>query len=272
MITFRRLGRLGRLGNQLFQYAGTRLYAEANGYPYAFPRWSGCDIFADIPTYTPSERVRSWFLPTVQLDDISSYTGWDKLRYVLRLAEHLPETTSMEHLYAHPRDNMSVYGYLQDDFSMGKVTEAKPRVLSWFRFRPDLHEQLREATMKYRPWIAVHIRRGDLVRRNLTVPLAAYRELLERITRRRNIYIASDDPFMHEKFTGLCPALPEIPGGISPMIFDFWMLANAETVVGCGSTFSWWAAFLGNRNDYYGPLLTHLWPAGYIPTLDRRNL
>jgi hypothetical protein len=61
------LGRYGRLGNQLFQYAFTRAYAEQHGADVAFPTdWIGFRIF---PNTSPGVALRS--LPVVQPADPS---------------------------------------------------------------------------------------------------------------------------------------------------------------------------------------------------------
>ena len=43
MLTFNQLGRYGRLGNQMFQVAGTIGLATQHGYSYGFPEWMNWD-------------------------------------------------------------------------------------------------------------------------------------------------------------------------------------------------------------------------------------
>jgi hypothetical protein len=270
MITFKKLGKLGRFGNQLFQYAGTRLYAEAHGFGHAFPYWIGSDIFEDIPSYTLTEYWYSRFLPTRQLSDLEFYTPWQKARFILGLAKTLPETVSLEKLYAQPQNNISILSYLQDPRSLSLLREHKDTVRSWFHFKKEIDDVLRGAMKQYEPWIGVHIRRGDIVKRGMTVPQERFSELLETLRKGRNVFIASDDPNLHTQFTDYQPIRPRNPlPGLPDDIFDFWMLMNAETIIGCGSTFSWWAAYLGNRNDYYSAPLMHLWKPGYQPVLEK---
>lgn len=263
MITFRRLGKLGRFGNQLFQYAGTRMYAESNGFEFAFPKWAGDDVF-ELRHLTLG--LRHSFLPTIQLADLQS-TSW----YERTLSPFgLWQRSSMEKLYAQPRDNVNLYGYLQDPVSLKKLAENKQKVLGWFRFKKELDELLRHATEKYRPWLGVHIRRGDLVKRGITVPTGQYVELIKELGRERNVYVATDDPSVVKEFSEFCPfAVRHLDFNLPAWAVDFWMLANADLVLGGGSTFSWWAAYLGNKNAYYSPPLTHLWPKGCVPKLEK---
>lgn len=73
LITFTKLGRYGRAGNQMFQVASTIGIAVKHGYEYAFPYWQNWDHrFPPEPTITPSDEdidMQSYFknsLPLLQ--------------------------------------------------------------------------------------------------------------------------------------------------------------------------------------------------------------
>jgi len=259
MITFRKLGKLGRFGNQLFQYSGVRLYAELNGFNFSFPKWVGNNLFEKIEGPSTLKNALVKLLPTAQLDDIKSYTKTSKIKYYLKLQENLPQLTKLEDLYKNPRDNINLYGYLQDPLSLDLLKKHKGKVLNWFKFKYEIEGQIISMAEEFEPWVGVHIRRGDLVKRNITVSVSDIKKVLREIVKDRNVYIASDDPHMADQFKEFNVFIPEIPTNVSRFIFDFLMLKNAQTVIGCGSTFSWWAAYLGNKNDFYSPPLTHLW-------------
>lgn len=272
MVTFRKFGKLGRFGNQLFQYAGTRLYAEKFGFRHALPQWIGCEVFENISHYSTLEYLYSRFLPTRKLADIKSYNKWDKIKYLTRLTKKLPETISIERLYQKPQDNVSLYGYMQDEFSFRLLRENKEKVLGWFKFKKKTESAFHQATNQYRPWVGIHIRKGDFVKRGLDMPIEPYIEFLNS-KKEQNIYISSDDSKIKEafgEFTLIKPTnpLPQVPN----FIFDFWMLKESETILGCGSTFSWWAAYLGNKNSYYSPPLTHLWQENQERKLERQEI
>jgi hypothetical protein len=272
MITFRKLGRLGRFGNQLFQYAGTRLYAESNNFSAAFPQWAGTMLFKKMVSYSPTQKVKSAFLPTRQLDDIHSYNSLQKIKYIMGLSSFLPLTTSLDELYKNPEDNINIYSYLQDPLSLKLLTQHKAKVRTWFQFQSGIQEQLQSVTQQFTPWIGVHIRRGDFVKRGLVVESSLFFELLTKIARGRQLFIASDDPNIHTEFAQYSLVRLQNPIKDFPReFFDFWMLMHADTIVAPGSTFSWWAAYLGN-NDYYAPPLSHLWRPGYKPVLEKQQI
>jgi len=79
MITFNRLGTLGRLGNQLFQIASVTGIALKNGYEYAFPEWKYSQYFeTPLPKTTEKKPVlpeKTYHYTSVSTDNIS-LDGW----------------------------------------------------------------------------------------------------------------------------------------------------------------------------------------------------
>lgn len=268
MITFSRLGRLGRWGNQLFEYAGTRLYAHLNQLSWAMPPWEGVYVFNDVTHWTTAEKFRSAILPTVQLADMRSTSWPERIFKPLGMWQH----NNMHELWQHPRDNINLYGYLQDVDSLQKLREHRELVRNWLQFHPRVDSVMRTATNQYPPWVGVHIRRGDLVKRNLTIPVAEYLKVLPGIIGQRRLFVASDDPSTQKELTAYHPfaiSYRDLP--FPPHVADFWMLAHADTIVAGGSTFAWWAAYL-NAGDYWSTPLTHQWDAGHQPHIEQQKL
>jgi hypothetical protein len=266
MVTFSHLGKLGRFGNQLFQYAGTKLYAQLNNFSFACPGWIGSDVFENVKPYTVKEYFVSRFYRTYQLNDFKELNKLARIKRGLGLLKY---AVDMRDLYQHPKDNVDILGYMQDPLNLELIAKHKNLVRSWFGFKKEINDSFKDATAKYEPWIGVHIRRGDMVKRGLIVPIEKYIEFLAQ-HKDKKIYISSDDPQISQAFSNFniirpINPMPDIPN----FVFDFWMLANADMIVGCGSTFSWWAAYSGNRNNYYSPPLIHLWPKDYKPILNK---
>ena len=109
------------------------------------------------------------------------------------------------------------------------------------------------------PWVGIHLRRGDFEER-LVLPVADIKLKLMDIQKNRRVFIASNDPKAIDEFSEFNPIRINLKSfGYPAYIFDFLMLKDSEAIIGCGSTFSWWAAYLGNKDEYYSPPLTHLW-------------
>jgi len=169
----------------------------------------------------------------------------------------------METLYRHPQNNINLYGYLMDAYSMHLYHRHRDRLRSWCAWKPEIESAFRAAT-RGRTWAGLHIRRGDYIKIGVALPLEAYADTVAGVRKNLPVYVATDDPAVKKSFAAL-----DMPDIINPLpdlyaytrgdIFDFWMLQNAKVCIGGGSAFSWWASLLGRNNEYYAPPLTHLW-------------
>lgn len=120
-VQIRCLGSFGRLGNQFFQYAAARGYAESIGARLETPPWVGQQLFGlnDPPI--------SKYLPSLGLDE-------------------------------HPngRTNVDLYGYFQRSDFYKSYTLTKLR--QWFKVGQFWHDQFPKPD---RSTVALHLRRGD---------------------------------------------------------------------------------------------------------------
>src|SRR3989344_2033471 len=268
MITFRELGKFGQFGNQLFQYAGTKLYAEKNGFDFALPDWIGTKIFQSIRPWKTTEKIKNLFCRQIQLDDLDSYTRMDALLWLFSKNIKLPQTQSLRSLYKNPKNNISPYGYMQDEFGLQLIKENREKIKEWFKLKENIENEYRKITAHLKPWIGVHIRRGDYVGVGADLPVSQYRLKLNEVKSRfpnHKVFIATNDRLVLSEFNDY--NLPKISNpltGIPDYVFDFWMLVNAQVIIGGGSTFSWWASFLSTNQEYYAPPLTHLWDKHHV--------
>lgn len=118
------LGKRGRFGNQLFQYAFARSYAERVGAVLQTPPWIGQKLFVGIndPPIT----------------------------------EHFPRLRDEQH----PRGKLyiDIYGHFVE--SLGKHYSAD-EARSYFRFKPEI---LKSHPSRQDKYVAAHLRRGDIAR------------------------------------------------------------------------------------------------------------
>ena len=106
--------------------------------------------------------------------------------------------------------------------------------------------------------IALHVRWGDYL--NLKhiygeISPAYYRRALDLLERQfgdgRPVWLFSDDPGGASEFLSGAIAIDHVaesPEQSTPLE-NLLLLSGASAVVGANSTFSWWAAFLGNRPE-----------------------
>lgn len=124
IVQFTQLGKLGRFGNQLFQYVFARTYAERYNATLEIPEWIGEKVFKDISHQRPSCK-----LPRTEEDKIS----WGQV-------------------------NIDLFGYFQKKQFRDILSEAKIR--SWFQFKDEIIEKFKK---KEGYNIVAHLRRGDYV-------------------------------------------------------------------------------------------------------------
>ena len=135
----------------------------------------------------------------------------------------------------------------------------KERVRKWFAPQNNIENAIKDATKNIGPYIGVHIRRGDWVRLGIAPPIEPIKEMIEKMRGNRRVIVCSDSPAVIHLLEpiGITRVVSPLTQ-FDPAITDFMLLRNAATVIGSGSTFSWWAAYLGGQNDYYAPS-NHAW-------------
>jgi hypothetical protein len=117
------LGKEGRFGNQLFQYAFARSYAQKYN----------CDL--EIPKDWDGRK----FFPEVKEDEISS---------------PLPPTEV--DTFEHGVTNVDIRGYFQNTKSLSLMNREQVR--SWFKFSDDILSKFKKPREYY---VAIHMRLGD---------------------------------------------------------------------------------------------------------------
>ena len=261
MITFRKLYGFGKagIGNKLFQYTGTRLFASLHGYHYAVPSWDGMLIFSGLKSYSPREYLLSRILPTYQLNDLRSWNRWQRIKFELGLQQNLPNVHALEELYGAPRDNINFFGYFQDDYSFELLRKHRTIVQSWLPLIPAYDAWINDCIATRGPWIGVHVRRGDYTRLGYSIPIEKYSEILQPFSEQQ-LYVSTNDRsvltfFQNYRLLNIKNPFPQIPS----WAFDFLMLMKSSHIIGCSSTFSWWAGYLGNHHSYLSPPLTQKW-------------
>lgn len=250
MITFPRLGQSGRLGNQLWQIAGTIGIAHKEGDDFCFPRWDYEDYFR-VPN--------SWFTNDPIGEDAAEYAT---------------------HLY--PQERV----YLQDYSLWRDISET---IVSAFQPSPkaliEVHRHFEYFTLPH-PLLVMHVRRGDNATAHLRGeegyhplrPSSYYRQALS-MFQYESIAIFSDDiPWCRQEFADLNAYFfeggaprpkehePEYHTAPVEDWIDFVAMQEADIFVMSNSTYSWWAAYLsrapGTRIVYpwpfFGPKLSYI--------------
>ena len=218
MLTFSALGKLGRLGNQMFQIASSVGIAAKNG------------TFADFPEW----KYNEYFNLKVGCSNFKKYN------------------TEVKELAFHYNDvnlpcmgNYDLKGYLQS-YKYWAGYEKQIRCL--FEFTKELTYKCNDLLPNNEKQnIAIHIRRGDYVGNpsHYNLSIRYYLNALEYFnwTDYNLIFFSDDIEFAKWHFACLPNAYfihgSEIEDLCTMTLCDHFIIAN--------SSFSWWAAYLGTK-------------------------
>lgn len=228
MISFPKLGELGRFGNQLFQYAFVRTTARRLGVPFHCPAWHGDDIF--------------------ELDDAAERTA--ETGPLLQKFQEPYANTGFNPTAMHIIDGSEVQGYFQTP----RYFADEAAVRHWYRFKPGPVASLAQkyAGIDFSDSVGLHLRLGDFVTTfseffYVATP-AYYRTALNRVPRRKHVIVFSDDIPAARKLLGdLGPSVIFIEGNAAHE--DLYLQTLCHDFICSPSTFSWWGAWLNPRAD-----------------------
>ena len=269
-----RIVMLGRLGNNLFQYALGRVLARKHGVPLVMDAswfngqgWSEVNCLRNLPGPTAGHvRVVRRFSPAARaLLKFSGRHYW-QFRGVPELREPEGNHGFDARFLEAPADCL-IFGYFQTPLYFAEIEsslreELRTDGLGLESGREDLADQLRSPGS-----VAVHVRRGDYANSTLLDVCGTdyYHEAMRRLREtlpHARFYIFSDDPaWCASRFTG--DDIVVTTGGSarqSPLV-DLHLMSLAQHHVIANSSYSWWAAWLGKKPGQR-VLMPHEWFRG----------
>lgn len=221
MITFSKLGRKGRLGNQLFQIASTAGIARKNNHSFFFPHWDYQNYFDyNFPTGQPDKSFK-----------------------------RLKEQKFAYHDWKIDNENYDLDGWLQSELYFDAALTKK-----MFSFEPSFKQSVlqRDKKLFNRNTILISVRRGDFVHSDLyfQLPFKYYLLVLFKYFpgwEQSNLIFASDDiEFCKYHYGHLENAFfLEDRTPVEQIVIG----ANCDDFIISNSTFSWWIAWLGEEEE-----------------------
>jgi len=228
MITFTRLGKYGRLGNQLFQIASTIGIANKNKTTYSFPEWE----------YSKYLKID---LPILDL----------KVNYSLSHNDFC-----YKDILINTHGVTDIFGYLQSykffkNINANEIFELKEDFLSYRNYY-DMSNS-----------VSIHVRRTDYLENKHVYPILSidyYKKALEELKKKEveisKVYVFSDDiDWCKSNFDFI-----ENIFFISEYneFIELHMMSECSHNIISNSTFSWWASFL-NKNDAKKIICPNTW-------------
>ena len=253
MIGFNGIGNLGRLGNQMFEYATLRGIAANKGYEWCIPPLNAKSIenyslhhAFTMPDVKPENRkfLDNGYAPTVA----ERYYHFDQ-----ELFDLCP-------------DHISLQGFFQTEKYFRNIRDV---LRSEYTFHDHILEPCKEVIEGFDiPPIFLHVRRGDP---NLTdprgfkwsytecsdqhppQPLSYYEKALKKFPDDVPVIVCSDSPewvqtqefFSDDRFAISVPEDKYTDGSYEPYI-DMCLMSLCSGAIIANSSMSWWGAWLQN--------------------------
>ena len=239
-VAFNYLGKLGQLGNQMFQYAATKGIASKLNTSFMIPDHR--EIFDD--------GIGNRY--TILLHDVFNLDGQ---RGILQTQNYIQEENfcfEEKFFNISPSTNVCLWGFFQTEKYFKHIEK---QIRKDFTFKDEIKDECDDLIKQFTNPIALHIRRGDFIWNNKNHPplsLDYYKSALELFDSDREVIIFSDDTewckeqelFEDDRF-----AVAE--GG--DQFYDLCLMSMCDDFIIANSTFSWWGAWLGNRGKVIAP-------------------
>lgn len=250
MITFSQFGKHGRLGNQLFQYAAIIGMSDKYGHQYSFPEeWIYAKYFSSIVSFP------------ILSHDIEKGR---KVKFEEPKFHYMPEL--FDDLFVNKTNDwlIDLHGYFQTEKYW---QDSKYHVKQALQFRSEFIDSIPEDFQKLyeKETIAISIRRGDFVDNPnyAQLPINYYIAALTTYFpdwQDFNLMIFSDDPEYCRVHFGCCPNAFIIENNYredqekNPAFNDsdsaieqLLLMSKCDHFILANSTFSWWGAYLGEK-------------------------
>jgi len=244
MISFNSIGNLGRLANQMFQYASLKGIARNRGYDYCIP----------------PQQLFGQKDPLVRESHLNIYNVFDigKNNTIQTLANPLLQERTHEfdgELFRSCPDNVDLFGYYQ---SPKYFDHIKDEIKSDFSFTKEVDtvcSEMIDSIQDGKKIIAVHIRRTDYtVNPNHPIQsLKYYEEALKHFDKNDRILVFSDDPKWCQEQDMFADDEIMISEGNDADI-DLCLMSKCNYHIIANSSFSWWGAWLADSEQIIAPI------------------
>ena len=232
MIGFNALGRMGRLANQMFQYASLKGIARNIETDICIPYYKDA-VDDGIGNMLRTELFDSFDLP---------------VKVALLNNGHAPTVQERffhfdEELYAMCPDHVSLQGYFQTEKYFKKIEDE---IREDFVFKSEVLQPCQEMIWQLDFPIALHVRRGDYVINSDNHPpcsIEYYEQALSHFSDDREVIVFSDDPAWCQEQELFSDDRFMVSENDDNRV-DLCLMSLCSDFIIANSTFSWWGAWL----------------------------
>lgn len=268
MITFNKIGYMGRLGNQMFQYATLLGVASKNGITAGIPLKNNSKI---NPEGCYDKHMNKWIPYKFDLPDCFNLSIIDSsnINNVVNYNERMHE---FDESVFNIKDGTNLEGYFQTE-KYFKHIESDIR--NEFIFKKEIIDKCLEIKGNHKNIVSIHFRRGDYLGDADKFPpleLEYYQTAIDMFNDKEyTFFIFSDDIHWCKNIFGDDEKIIYIEG--NNQFVDMCLMSMCEHNIIANSTFSWWGAWLNSNPNkrvigplkWFGPGLSHLNTNDVIP-------
>ena len=238
MIGFNALGHLGRLGNQMFQFASLKGIARNNGYEYCFPPSKRENEWTDHQLFDPFKLKKTTPLNVQYIDPERPIVEESGFSFDEKLFNDCP-------------DWVSLHGFFQSEKYFKHIEDE---VREDFEFRDEILSSALKTISYWKHPVSLHIRRTDyLTNSNHTnLQIEYYEKALSMFDSNQEVIIFSDDPnwcmenklFENDRF---------MVSQTGSNYMDLCLMSLCKQHIIANSSFSWWGAWLAKSDRVIAP-------------------
>ena len=253
MLANNTIGRNGRLGNQMFQYASLRGIAANRGFDFCVPPSSGKKEYIEHQLFEAFKlknfnRQNIKFLDHGHVPIIEERKNDLGKRYFDEdLYNNCPEDVSLWGYFGSEKYFIAIEKSIREDFSFcDNILNASSSIIGEL----------------YNP-IALHVRRTDYLhlRKEWLLYEEYYKQALKNFGNDRQVIIFSDDPIWCKKQELFSSNRFFI--STNNNIVDLCLMSLCSAHIICCSTFSWWGAWLASSEKV---IASKKWPDDMYPS------
>ncbi len=242
MLSFNHLGNLGRLGNQMFQYASLKGIANRRQYEFVIPPR---EVFGNLDT-------------NVRVSDACIYDCFDLDSCKTGISQYprLSESTFGfdENIYYNCPDNVDLLGYFQCEKYFESIEDE---IRKDFTFKEDILNVSKEIFSQLfsdQDVISLHVRRGDYTSNpnHPTQSLEYYEKALSNFDENLPVIIFSDDPQWCNEQELFSPDRFFISEGGDTKA-DLCLMTLCSYHIIANSSYSWWGSYLAKSKKTVAP-------------------
>ena len=239
MLAFNHLGHLGRLGNQMFQYASLRGIAARRGYDFGIP---------------PSEFEDEW--KTHQLFEVFDLSNLPRSNVKYLDGGNAPVAQERffhydQLLFDQCPNDVSLFGFFLSEKYFKHIGSS---IKEDFTFRNHILEPCKEIAEGFDNPVSLHVRRTDYLTNNANhhnLDLIYYEEALKHFDGRQVIVFSDDPKWCQEQELFSDDRFLISESGDNKI--DLCLMTFCTSHIIANSSFSWWGAWLSKSEKVIAP-------------------